>query len=91
MFAAINLSATIFDSVLFAWSALGAAFGPLLLMRLSGRRVAPAWALLAMWSGAIVTIVWYTWKPLGGALYELVPAFAVAAVLCLLGSRRTVA
>lgn len=88
MFAAIHLSTTIFDSVLFAWSALGAAFGPLLLVRLSGRRVAPGWALAAMWAGALITIVWYTWKPLGGALYELVPAFAVAMVLCLFGARR---
>jgi len=86
--AAIYLSASIFDSVLFAWSGLGAAFGPLLLIRLSGRKVSPAWALASLWSGFLVTLAWVPLKPMVGGLYELVPAFAVAMLCCILGLRR---
>ncbi|MDA0666827.1 MAG: sodium/proline symporter [Planctomycetota bacterium] len=86
--AAINLSASIFDSVLFAWSGLGAAFGPLLLVRLSGRKVASSWALASLWTGFLVTLVWMPIKPMVGGLYELVPAFFASMLCVVLGIRR---
>jgi sodium/proline symporter len=86
--AAINLSTSIFDSVLFAWSGLGAAFGPLLLVRLSGRRVASSWALASLWTGFLVTLAWVPIKPMVGGLYELVPAFSAAMLCVVLGIRR---
>ena len=88
VFAAIHLSASIFDSVLFAWSGLGAAFGPLLLVRLAGKKVAPAWALASLWTGFLVTLAWAPIKPMAGGLYELVPAFGAAMICVLLGTRR---
>lgn len=89
--AALLVRATIFTSVLSAWSALGAAFGPLLLLRLRGRRLQPWGALASLWGGFLLSWLWFAGRQHGAAwtgdLYELVPAFALALVLALLGSR----
>ena len=89
IFAAIHLSASIFDSVLFAWSGLGAAFGPLLLVRLSGRKVASSWALASLWTGFLITLAWTPIKPMVGGLYELIPAFSAAMICVCIGIRRS--
>lgn len=86
--AAILIDDTIFNTVLFAWSGLGAAFGPLLLVRLSGRSVKPSYALAALWLGFLTSIVWFYTPALKGMVYELVPAFLLALGVCLLGSRK---
>lgn len=86
--AAILIDDTIFNTVLFAWSGLGAAFGPLLLVRLSGRSVDPRYALAALWIGFVTSIVWFYTPALKGIVYELVPAFLLALGVCLAGSRK---
>jgi Na+/proline symporter len=86
--AAIFIDDTIFNTVLFAWSGLGAAFGPLLLVRLSGRSVKPTYALAALWLGFLTSIVWFYTPALKAMVYELVPAFLLALSVCLLGSRK---
>jgi len=86
--AALNVDETIFNTVLFAWSALGAAFGPLLLVRLLRGTVRPWAALASIWVGFAVTLIWYFTPELKGALYELVPAFAAAMIPAWLGSSR---
>ncbi len=86
--AALTVDETIFSSVLFAWSALGAAFGPLLLVRLWLGPVRPGFALAAVLTGFGVTVVWYSTPALKSRLYELVPAFAAAALVALAGLRR---
>ncbi len=85
IFAAIQLPPSIFDTVLFAWSGLGSAFGPLLLVRLRGHFVHPTWALAALWSGFFTTLLWAHFQPLGGILYELIPAFSVSLLCSLCG------
>ncbi len=57
---ALNLPDTIFNRVLFAWSALGAAFGPLVLFRVSGREVGANGALAVMAAGFATTVLFYT-------------------------------
>ena len=57
---ALSLPDTIFNRVLFAWSALGAAFGPIVLFRVMGRIVAAGPALAAMLSGFAVTVLFYS-------------------------------
>lgn len=47
----------IFSRVLFAWHAVGSAFGPLLIARLVGRRVAALPSLLSMLSGFFLTVL----------------------------------
>ncbi len=83
--AAMFVRETIFNQVLFAWSALGAAFGPLLLVRLLHGPVRPGAALASMLIGFAVTLVWFFIEVLNDALYELVPAFAAALVPAWLG------
>lgn len=57
---ALNLPDTIFNRVLFAWSALGAAFGPVVLFRVAGHRVGANAALAVMAAGFATTVVFYT-------------------------------
>ncbi len=76
--------ADIFSRVLFAWAALGAAFGPVLLLRLAGRRLAAGSTLAAMLTGFGLTVL-LSWLPdaPGDAAERLLPfvaAFAVASV-----------
>jgi len=87
--AAIYIEKSIFDSVLFAWSALGAAFGPLLLVRLWRGQVAANYAFTSMASGFAITLIWYFTPSLKALIYELVPAFGVALMIALLGANQT--
>ncbi len=88
MGSAMLIRESVFQTVLFAWSALGAAFGPLLLVRLLRGPVRPAWSLAAMCAGFAVSIAWYFTPALKSRLYELVPAFGAALALAWAGSRR---
>lgn len=91
--AALTLAKSVFDSALFAWSALGAAFGPLLLVRLWRGPVAAPYALAAIWGGFGTTLFWYFtpfWifeTRLRSITSEIMPGLAVAFVLVLLGRR----
>ncbi|XBQ14892.1 MAG: sodium/proline symporter [Oceanicaulis sp.] len=61
----LSLPATIFDRVLFSWSALGAAFGPVIVARVAG--VEPkGWAiLLAILAGFFTTVLFYAFGQAG--------------------------
>lgn len=63
---ALALPATIFSRVLFAWSALGAAFGPVVLARVLNREPA-GWAILmAIVAGFAMTVFFYLAGQVGG-------------------------
>jgi sodium/proline symporter len=85
---AVVLPQTIFARVLFAWTALGAAFGPPLLVRLAGFEVPPARVFAAMATGFAGTVCFY-WLPNmpGDWLERLVPFF-VSLAICLSAARR---
>ncbi len=85
---AITADTSIYSRVLFAFSAMGAAFGPLLLGRMQGG-VPRIHAITAMFSGFILTLLFYTieLKPEGNPLERLVP-FTVAFVIVQLGRRK---
>ena len=85
--AALTVTETIFSQVLFAWSALGAAFGPLVLCRVLRGPVRPVYTLISIWTGFAVTLIWFFTPALDAALYELIPAFAAALIPAWLGSR----
>lgn len=85
--AALFIDESIFNTVLFAWSALGAAFGPLLLCRLLRGPVSGIHSLISIWLGFSVTLVWYFTPELKSVVYELIPAFTVALIPAYLGSR----
>ena len=71
-------SRVIFEFVLYAWSVLGAAFGPVVILGLMWKRANKAGAIAGMLTGFVVTVVWRNIPVLKGALYELVPAFILA-------------
>jgi len=68
--------ADIFSRVLFAWSAAGSAFGPILIMRLIGRSVSANATLIAMLCGFGLTVIisFFPNAP-GDAAERLVPFF----------------
>ncbi|MGB5345248.1 MAG: sodium/proline symporter [Woeseia sp.] len=81
--------ADIFSRVLFAWAALGSAFGPVLLLRLAGREVSAASTLGAMLLGFGLTVL-LSWLPdTPGDVAERVLPFMAAALLAWLGSTRS--
>jgi len=57
----LSLPDSIFNRVLFAWSALGAAFGPIVVWRVSGRPVSARACLLSMLAGFLTTVFFYTY------------------------------
>jgi Na+(H+)/acetate symporter ActP len=78
----------IFSRVLFAWQALAAAFGPLLVMTLWYGRVAPGWRITALCSGFVLTVAldWTVQSP-GDWVERLVP-LGFALLLAWLGARQ---
>lgn len=84
---ALYMSKMVFWLVLFAWSGLGAAFGPLLLIGLWWPKVNRWGALAGMLTGFFATLIWhYTLK---SYIYELVPAFILSAIAIVAVSKMT--
>jgi len=85
---AIAFPESIFNRVLFAWQALAAAFGPLLMVTLWRGAVAPCWRIAALSTGFLLTVVlsWTIDSP-GDWVERLLP-LAAALVLALTGSRK---
>jgi sodium/proline symporter len=76
------------DWLWLAWHLLGAAFGPLLLVRLTGKRVRPGSALGAMWAGCLLTIVFYLMPDTPGDLLERTLPIVAAMGIALSGGER---
>jgi sodium/proline symporter len=89
---ALDQTRTIFDFVLFAWSGLGAAFGPVVLCSLFWKRMTRAGAIAGMTGGFAVTVYWSLlgkqvfFERFQANLYEAVPGYAAAFLLILVVS-----
>jgi sodium/proline symporter len=85
---AIASPETIFRRVLFAWQALAAAFGPLLIVTLWRGPVAGGWRIAALCAGFLLTVTlnWTVDSP-GDWAERLLP-LALALVLAVIGARR---
>lgn len=77
----------IYRFVLYAWSALGAAFSPIVILSLYDRKFNRFGALTALLAGPIVTILWRDGLGRPGGLYELFVAFPVSFALAWFASR----
>lgn len=77
----------VFDFVLYAWDALGAAFGPALILKLLWRRTTSWGVLSGMLVGVATAIVWH--ETLHNQFYSLIPAFAFAMLAGVLVSLAT--
>jgi sodium/proline symporter len=76
--------------VLFAWSGLGAAFGPVILCALFWKGMTRAGALAGMLAGFLTVVVWVVWvKEHAYGLYEAVPGFAAGFVAIVVVSLMT--
>lgn len=68
----------VFTMVAFAWSGLGSAFGPALLLSLWWRKTTREGILAGMLAGTITTVIWHFTPQLSGLVMELAPAFILA-------------
>jgi len=84
----LYLPETIFKRVLFAWIALGSAFGPTVFMRLAGVRLQPGGVLLSIVTGFALAVLFYLLPDTPGDIVErLLPFCTGLAVLFLARSR----
>lgn len=87
---ALMWRADIFSRVLFAWVALGAAFGPILVMRLAGRSLSAGGTLAAMLTGFCSTLI-LSWLPdAPGDVAERIIPFVLSLAIAVTTSRGTV-
>jgi len=85
---ALYARGSILDQAMFAFSVLGSAFGPLLLVRLTGKRVRPGSTLGAMWTGFILTWLFHALPDSPGDFLERVFPFVAALGIALSGGER---
>ena len=91
---ALNGSALIFNQVLVAWTALGCAFGPLLLVHVFGGRVAPGVRLACMLLGAGGSVFLHNVFPTLGfpgetlRVWDRFALFFLVLLLAVLGSKK---
>ena len=78
----------IFTRVLFAWHALGSAFGPPLIVKLVGREIDPAALFAAMLTGFAGTVTLYWMPDTPGDWAERLLPLAASFAICLAGSAR---
>lgn len=89
IFFALTKNRMIFDFVLYAWSVLGASFGPVVILGLVWKKATKAGAISGMLTGLIVSIVWRDVPMLKSLVYELVPAFILATLAVIIVSLMT--
>ncbi len=77
----LALPASIFSRVLFAWSAMGAAFGPIVLLRAFGRPPSAQGVLISMIVGFVLTIWFYLLPNAPGDVLERVVPFTCALLI----------
>lgn len=68
----------VFWLVLFAWAGLGASLGPTSILALYWKGTTRSGVIAGLFTGTLVTILWYYIPVLKNSLYELIPGFAAA-------------
>ncbi|MFL6575130.1 MAG: sodium:solute symporter family transporter [Povalibacter sp.] len=80
--------ARVIDQALFAFTLIGSAFGPLMIVRLSGKRVRPGSTLGAMWAAVMLTLLFHALPDSPGDFLERVLPFVAALGIALTGGER---
>lgn len=88
LFLASLTPASLLDHGLFAFTTLGACFGPILLVRLSGKRLRPGALLGAMWAAFALAVVFHLLPDSPGDFLERVLPFVAALGIALTGGER---
>jgi Na+/proline symporter len=87
---AFTMEDFVFWLVLFAWSGLGAAFGPVVLSLLYYKKTTRAGVVSGMLSGFLVSVFWVVQlKDQTYELYEAIPGFIIGGLVTLVVSRLT--
>jgi len=81
---ALYLPEKIFSRVLFAWIALGSAFGPTVVMRLAHARLRPVAVLLSILTGFTSAVIFYLMPDTPGDVLERMAPFCVGIAVLLL-------
>jgi sodium/proline symporter len=81
-------SVDLIEYTLFSFTTLGASFGALLLVRMSGKRVRPGSMLGAMWAGYLLTVLFHLLPDSPGDFLERVLPFVAALGIALSGGER---
>ena len=79
---------TVFEHAMFGYAAIGASFGPLLLVRVCGKRVRPGATLAAIWSGFILSLIFHLLPDAPGDFLERVMPFVASLGIALTGGER---
>ena len=85
---ASNPDSEVLGLVANAWAGFGAAFGPLIILALTWKRMTGAGAVAGLVVGAVVVIVWIA-AGLSSTLYEIVPGFIASWIAIVLVSLNT--
>ncbi len=88
---ALFASSEIFSRVLFAWTAMGSAFGPLLLVTLLKGPVDKSYTLAAMLTGFLLSVTAYSISWAQGTWIERVLPFLLALAIAWAGQRKAAA
>jgi len=88
IFIALNDIDMVFWFVLFAWSGLGASFGPIILFTLYYKKTSRDGAFGGILTGFLTTIIWKVTGLSDSIIYELVPAFFLSSIIIWQISRR---
>lgn len=86
-----NRSSTVLDTVLYSWSGLGSAFGPLILMSLYSTSTNRYGAIAGIVVGTVVSMIWPTLNPIltKYEILPMIPAFMLSAASIYLVSKWT--
>ena len=84
----LSAPSSVFEHAMFGYAAIGAAFGPLLLVRICGKRVRPGATLGAMWSGFILSLLFHLLPDSPGDFLERVLPFVTSLGIALTGGER---
>lgn len=79
---------TIFEHAMFGYAAIGSSFGPLLLVRVCGKRVRPGAMLAAIWSGFMLSLIFHLLPDAPGDFLERVMPFVASLGIALTGGER---
>lgn len=88
---AFNRSSTVLDTVLYSWSGLGSAFGPLVLMSLYSTTINRYGAMAGIIVGTTVSMAWPSLNPLltKVQILQMIPGFFCSAAAIWLVSKMT--
>jgi sodium/proline symporter len=88
MLLAMFAPAAIFSRVLFAWHAMGSAFGPVLILKLAGFEISGRAVLASIATGFGLTVVAYLLPDAPGDAVERLVPLILAFIVAMLGARR---